>query len=511
MDPGIRSLVLSRLEADASASGAWSGLVLAALEGQARSRRSCGAAPGHREPTRRERRRRSTAPSCRTIAVEGFRGIGPAADAGAAAGSGPDARRRAQRLRQVELRRGARGAPHRRQPALEGARRRLARGLAQPPPSRGVAQRDVPRRGRARARAWCRAAGSRRRRSKPAAAVAQLHDKPSVRPRLARLDRGPAHPSALPVLQRAGLASRRGALEALRRALLDPGPRGSRRGAGRAPGGAALPREGPQGRDRRARSPARAAARRRRRAGAAGGGRRRRQGVGPGRGRRGARRAPRPRGRARPRSTCSGGSRAWSRPTRRGWRPPSRRCAQRPRPSGPPRRRPRPGPATRRRSSRARSSTTPPTATATARCAAARAPSTAPGARKQRDAAARLREAAREADAVHQRAEAARRQWEGLATLKADAFTRAAEVGLDLGELVEALGSLGQGGIDRRPRRARRPRRVGQRAAAGGGRPPARLRAGRARAQGGRVAAGGGRGRGLAEGRPRGRAPEPPT
>ena len=60
---------------------------------------------------------------------------------------------------------------------------------------------------------------------------------------------------------------------------------------------------------------------------------------------------------------------------------------------------------------------------------------------RQRDAAKRLREAAREADAVHQRAEAARRQWEGLATLKADAFTRAAEVGLDLGELVEALGS----------------------------------------------------------------------
>ncbi len=61
--------------------------------------------------------------------------------------------------------------------------------------------------------------------------------------------------------------------------------------------------------------------------------------------------------------------------------------------------------------------------------------------KKQREAAARLREAAREADAVHQRAEAARRQWEGLATLKADAFARAAEVGLDLGELVEALGA----------------------------------------------------------------------
>jgi recombinational DNA repair ATPase RecF len=61
--------------------------------------------------------------------------------------------------------------------------------------------------------------------------------------------------------------------------------------------------------------------------------------------------------------------------------------------------------------------------------------------KKQRDAAARLREAAREADAVHQRAEAARRQWEGLVSLKADAFARAAEVGLDLGELALALGT----------------------------------------------------------------------
>jgi recombinational DNA repair ATPase RecF len=65
---------------------------------------------------------------------------------------------------------------------------------------------------------------------------------------------------------------------------------------------------------------------------------------------------------------------------------------------------------------------------------------------RQRDAAARLREAAREADAVHQRAEAARRQWEGLATLKADAFTRAAEAGLDLGPLVEALGTWVEAG-----------------------------------------------------------------
>jgi energy-coupling factor transporter ATP-binding protein EcfA2 len=61
--------------------------------------------------------------------------------------------------------------------------------------------------------------------------------------------------------------------------------------------------------------------------------------------------------------------------------------------------------------------------------------------RRQAEAAARLREAAREADEVHRRADAARRQWEGLFPLKPDSLTRAAEVGLDMGPLVEALGA----------------------------------------------------------------------
>ncbi len=59
---------------------------------------------------------------------------------------------------------------------------------------------------------------------------------------------------------------------------------------------------------------------------------------------------------------------------------------------------------------------------------------------KGRATAKRLHEAAREAEAVHERAEAARRQWEGLAVLKPEALQRAGEVGLDLGELVGALG-----------------------------------------------------------------------
>jgi recombinational DNA repair ATPase RecF len=61
-------------------------------------------------------------------------------------------------------------------------------------------------------------------------------------------------------------------------------------------------------------------------------------------------------------------------------------------------------------------------------------------ARKQPAAMTRLRAAAKEADEAHERAEAARRRWEDLAVLKGDALQRAAEVGLDLTGLVEALG-----------------------------------------------------------------------
>jgi energy-coupling factor transporter ATP-binding protein EcfA2 len=60
--------------------------------------------------------------------------------------------------------------------------------------------------------------------------------------------------------------------------------------------------------------------------------------------------------------------------------------------------------------------------------------------KRQRTAAGRLREAAREAEAVHERAEAARRSWEGLAVLKAEALQRAVEVGLDMDDLVAVLG-----------------------------------------------------------------------
>jgi recombinational DNA repair ATPase RecF len=59
--------------------------------------------------------------------------------------------------------------------------------------------------------------------------------------------------------------------------------------------------------------------------------------------------------------------------------------------------------------------------------------------KRQRDGAAKLREAAGEAEKVGGRAEAARRGWEELLDLKGDALRRAAGAGLDLGELVAAL------------------------------------------------------------------------
>ena len=410
MDPGIRSLVLSRLEAVGSAPGAWGGRVLAALEGRGALEAELS---GNAASPREGRRANALGEGGGVSPLDRRRGVPrdrSPADAGAPAGPGLTLVVGPQRLRQVELRRGARGAPHRRQPALEGASRGLARGLAQPPPSRGLARRDVPRRGRAGTVRGVAPVGAGAA-FEAADASAQLHGKP-VSARVPRLDRGAAHPPSLPLLQRAGLAPRRRSLEALRRPLLDPGSRGSRRGPGRAPGGPAVPREGPEGRHRRTGAPARAAARCRRRPRAAGGGGPRRQGVGPGRGRRGARRA-RVLGGGSAEADVLRGIASLEPPE------PARVAAAVTEMRGaaaalrPPGRRPRPGPATRPRFSSAPFVYHGPRRW---RLPGVR-PQGRPRRRLERAAAqcrGRLREAAREADAVHERAEAARRQWEGL-------------------------------------------------------------------------------------------------
>ncbi len=60
-------------------------------------------------------------------------------------------------------------------------------------------------------------------------------------------------------------------------------------------------------------------------------------------------------------------------------------------------------------------------------------------AKRQQTAMARLKESAQEADAAHEQAEAARRLWEDLVALKTETLQHAIEAGFDLGELLAAL------------------------------------------------------------------------
>src|SRR5262245_62058326 len=77
MDPGIRGLVVSRLEADGPDGAAWRGLVLASLEGQdALEAELVGGGVSHAADAARSSQPPAGA-FLQRIAVEGFRGIGP--------------------------------------------------------------------------------------------------------------------------------------------------------------------------------------------------------------------------------------------------------------------------------------------------------------------------------------------------------------------------------------------------------------------------------------------------
>ncbi|HEY7513285.1 MAG TPA: AAA family ATPase, partial [Vicinamibacteria bacterium] len=77
MDPGLRAIVRSRLDEDASVDASWSGLVLGALEGdKALEAEISGEAPARSAPSARTAAT-PTGAFLRSIAVEGFRGIGP--------------------------------------------------------------------------------------------------------------------------------------------------------------------------------------------------------------------------------------------------------------------------------------------------------------------------------------------------------------------------------------------------------------------------------------------------
>ena len=265
MDPAIRNLVHARLEEEPPAHDAWGGLVLAALEGPAALEAELA---GRGTPSPREAAART--PPARTgaflhsIAVEGFRGIGPSQTLELRPGPGltlvvgrngsgkssfaeglevlltGDSLRWKERA--AVWREGWRNLHH---PAASLVGAFLVEG------ERGPCV--VSRR-------WEAGDGVRASRG-----VGPASRPGGVGARFPRLDRGPAHPPSVPLLQRARLAPRRGALEALRRALLHPGPRGPRPGPGRAAGSATVAREGAEGRHGRAGPPPRAVARRRRR------------------------------------------------------------------------------------------------------------------------------------------------------------------------------------------------------------------------------------------------------
>ena len=244
MDPAIRNLVQARLEQEASRSRRVGRPRPRGPRGPRRARGGAGG-QGHALAARS---RRADAPGAHggVSPLDRRRGVPrdrSLPDPRAAAGPGPHARRGAQRLRQVELRRGPRGPSDRRQPALEGAGGGLARGLAQPPSPRSVPRRGVPRRGRAGSLRGVAPVGSGDG-VRGSRGVGPPSRPGGVGARFPRLDHGPAHPPSVPLLQRARLAPGRGALEALRRSLLDPGARGPRPGPGRAAGGATVPREG---------------------------------------------------------------------------------------------------------------------------------------------------------------------------------------------------------------------------------------------------------------------------
>ena len=382
----------------------------------------------------------------------------PEEDPRAAARPRPDARRRPQRLRQVQLRRGPRAAPHRRHlPLAQAASQGLARRLAQPPPQDRGHRGRVPGRGR-------EGIDLRRHRLEGRRRPRRGRDlRPDPRQAAhgacrAGLGAGPQDLPALPLLQRAGLDARRGPVEALRRALGDPGPRRADGGAGGAGRGAQGPREGPQGRGAEAGRDPRPAAPDGRRPRAHAGGGAREEGLGPGRGREPSWPRPQPAPAARPTSQSCGSSPACRRrapDSVADGRARAPRSARAPEAAG-------------ARSPRARrtwptSSTTPcastsSTATATARSAAARARSTRRGTRAGQGGEAPPRRRPRGDRRAPGGGGGAQASPRPAVARRARSSRRRAQVGLDAAAATEALDALARG--PRWRRRARRPGRA---------------------------------------------------
>ncbi len=292
----LRDIVLRRLDAETKPEDAWSALVLAALdgpeelaklldEGDGRSRE--GRAKSRRREARRARLRsrgkRGGAPANRLPQEHHRRRLPrhrPEGDSRPHARPRPHARRRPQRLRQVELRRGPRAAPHRRDLPLGESKQSLERRLAQPPPPESLDRRRVRARGgEGHVHRRARVGGRSRPRSRhhlgpgPRQAARGEGD--------ARLGDAARRLPSLPLLQRARLDARRGPVEALRRAVEGARPRRPGGRADGAPAGAHHARKCAEGRRQGAKEPPRPARDPERRARHACPGCPRQEGLGP--------------------------------------------------------------------------------------------------------------------------------------------------------------------------------------------------------------------------------------
>src|SRR5713101_1659577 len=88
MDPGLRRIVLARLEADGSLGDGWGDLVLGALEGHDGLEAQLAGSSASPRPLAAQASPAPTGAFLRSVAVEGFRGIGRARTLEVAPGPG---------------------------------------------------------------------------------------------------------------------------------------------------------------------------------------------------------------------------------------------------------------------------------------------------------------------------------------------------------------------------------------------------------------------------------------